>query len=276
MAKRYSREQVLSRLHETINKKEPILAVGAGSGLVAKCADLAGSDLLIVYCTGRARHMGIGTAIIGDPNTITLGMSHEISHVVKETPLIAGIQATDPTRDMKDLLAQFASFNYSGVINYPSVTHYGEHYAEVREASGRGYSKEKEVLLLARSMGFVTVTYAYRAKDAEIFAEAVDIIIPHIGWTAGGLSGSKYAEKIPLEVAAKGVEEMAQIARKVNPQIIVLCHGGPISGPKETAFIYKHSSAQGFVGGSSTERIPIEKAIMGIVHEFKSVTINKK
>ncbi len=271
MAKRYTVEQVLSRLRATIRAKKPILAVGAGSGLVAKCADLAGADLIVVYCTGRARHMGIGTAIIGDPNTITLGMSHEISHVVKETPLIAGIQATDPTRDMKDLLTEFACYNYSGVINYPSVTHYGEQYAEIREASGRGYSKEKEILRLARSMGFVTVTYAYRTQDARNFADAVDIIIPHIGWTAGGLSGSKYAEKIPLEVAAEKVEEMAQIARKVNPKVIILCHGGPIVGPKETEFIYKHSSAQGFVGGSSTERIPIEKAIMGIVNEFKSV-----
>lgn len=276
MAKRYTRDQVLSRLQATVGKKKPILAVGAGSGLVARCADLAGADLIVVYCTGRARHMGIGTAIIGDPNTITLDMSHEISHVVKETPLIAGIQGTDPTRDMKDLLTQFASYNYSGVINYPSVTHYGERYAEIREASGRGYSKEKETLLLARSMGFATVTYAYRQKDAEHFADAVDVIIPHIGWTAGGLSGSKYAEKIPLKEAAEGVEEMARVARKVNPEVIVLCHGGPIVGPKETEYIYKQSSAQGFVGGSSTERIPIEKAIMGIVNEFKSVSMNKE
>lgn len=273
MAKKYTRAEVLSRLRKTIEKKEPILAVGAGSGLVARCADLSGADLIIVYCTGRARHMGIGTAIIGDPNTITLEMSHEITHVVKEAPIIAGIQGTDPTRDVDALLSEFIGYKYSGVINYPSVSHYGERYADIREASGRGYTREKEVLLLARSKGMFTMTYAYGERDAKHFADAVDLIIPHVGWTAGGLSGSKYAEKIPLSEAAANVEAIAKAARKVNKEVIVLCHGGPIVGPRETAYVYQHSSAVGFVGGSSTERIPIEKAIMGTVKEFKSIAL---
>lgn len=258
-----------------MEKGEPILGVGAGSGLVAKCADLAGADLIIVYCTGKARHMGIGTAIISDPNTLTLEMSHEIAHVVKETPLIAGLHATDPTRDMQKLLTQLIELDYSGVINYPSVCHYGEEYAEIRSFSGGGYNKEKAALLLARSMELFTMTYVYRPKDAKHFADAVDLIIPHVGWTAGGLSGSKYAEKIPLSVAASRVQEMAKVAKEINPDVIVLCHGGPIVGPKEAAYIYEHSDAVGFVGGSSTERIPIENAIIGIVKEFKSIPIKK-
>lgn len=258
-----------------MEKGEPILGVGAGNGLVAKCADLAGADFIIVYPSGRARHMGIGTAIIGDPNTLTLQMTHEITHVVKETPLIAAIHATDPTRDMDKLLAQFIGLDYSGVINYPSVCHYGEERAEILTASGKGYNKEKETLLLTRSMRLFTMTYVYRPKDAKHFADAVDLVIPHLGWTAGGLSGSKYAEKISLSEAASRVQEMAKAAKEVNPNVIILCHGGPIVGPKETEFIYEHTDAVGFVGGSSTERIPIEKAITGIVKEFKSIPIKR-
>ncbi len=273
MAKRFTREQVLEKLNASIKNKSPILGVGAGNGLVARCADVAGADLIIVYPSGRARHLGIGTAIIGDPNTITLDMTYEIMHVVKNTPLIAGIYAKDKTRDSNALLSKFKELGYSGVINYPSVCHYGEEYAEIMTASGWGYNKERKVLLNARSMGLVTMTYVYRQRDAKHFADAADIVIPHVGWTAGGLDGSKYAEKIPLSKAAEKVQEMVKIAKDVNQEVIVLCHGGPIVGPKETEYIYENTDVVGFVGGSSTERIPIEKAIMGIVKEFKSVPI---
>ncbi|MHA1835116.1 MAG: phosphoenolpyruvate hydrolase family protein [Candidatus Baldrarchaeia archaeon] len=273
MAKRFERKEVLMRLNQTIEAGKPVIGVGAGTGLVAKCAELAGADLIIVYPSGRSRHMGLPTTIIGDPNTVTLEMSHEILHVVKETPVIAGIHATDPTRDMETLLKQFINLGYSGVINYPSVGLYGENHAEVMTASGLGYNKERNVMLLARKMGLFTMSYVYRVKEVKFFADAVDVIIPHVGWTAGGLVGSKYHEKMSLAEASSKIQKMAEVAKGINPSLIILCHGGPIVKPEDTKYIYQHTDAVGFVGGSSTERIPIENAIMETVKNFKNISL---
>lgn len=271
MAKRFTRQQVLGRLRKTIDEGKPIIGAGAGAGIVAKCIELGGIDLVIVYCTGKSRMMGLPTWILGDPNTLTLELAPEILYVVKETPVIAGIDCNDPARNKEELLKKFMDMRFSGVINYPSVAMYG---LECIYNYNACMKNEVETLRLARDkMDIFTMSYAYRLLEAKRFAEVVDVIIPHAGWTGGGLVGAPEVTTLPK--AAKLVQKMAVAAKEVNPEVIVLCHGGPIIGPEDTAYIYEHTDVVGFIGGSSIERIPLENALINIIKAFKSKSTRK-
>jgi len=270
MGKRFTRQEVLERLHQAIVKGQAILGAGCSNGLIAKCAELGGADLIIVYSTGRSRMMGLPTSRIGDSNAITLEMCDEIWNVVENTPLIAGVEGTDPTRrDLERLLAAFRERGYSGVINFPSITGYGDYYRERRGKVGYGFEREVQMIGTARAMDMFTMAYVYSIDDAlQMIDAGVDCIAPHVGPTAGGLAGVQYDDS--LEHALQQVKEMVQAAQKARPDVICLAHGGPFAEPEDTRLLYDIPGVAGFVGASSIERIPIERAVTDVVRRFKA------
>jgi predicted TIM-barrel enzyme len=268
IGKRFSREEVIRRLCETIKKGKPIIGSAAGAGIIAKCAELGGADLIILYATGRSRLMGFPTTLLGNANDIVIGLAEEILRSVKDTPIIAGVEATDPTRDMKIFLSQLSDLGFSGVINFPSVTRYSEVLFE--SYIEKGFSKELEVLRLAKEKDMFTMAYVYRVKDTRPLAEIVDALCVHCGWTVGGLVGADKEKAKSLNEAVRIINEVVEAAKEVNNNILTLVHGGPISEPEEAQYIYNNTCAVGFIGASAIERIPIEKAIIEVMKKFKS------
>jgi len=218
--------------------------------------------------------MGLPTTRLGDSNTITLGMADEILNVVKNTPVIGGIEATDPTTMDLDLLVdRFIQAGYSGLINFPTVGMYTS-YREKREAVGLGFAREVEMVKIARNKEIFTMAYVFNPEDTKEMVEAgINCICPHVGPTKGGLVG--YDKVVyTLDEAVKAIQKMSDVAKSINPDVIVLSHGGPIETPEETKYIYeKLDDVVGYVGASSIERIPVEKAIIDIVSKFKSIPI---
>lgn len=273
----FSREQILRRLKQTLNDGKPIVGAGCSAGIIARSAEIGGADLIIVFSTGKSRLMGLPTTFIGDSNVITLEMGEEILNAVENTPVIAGIEGADPTRKMEKLLKRVINVGFSGVINFPTFAlyHKDEYYRKSKEDVGLGFAKEVEMMKLARSMGLFTMAYVRYPEDTRQMVRAgVDVICAHAGRTAGGLVGAKHTITLPEAVAH--VQKLAEIAKSENPEIIVLCHGGPISSPEDTAYFYEHMDVVGFVGASSIERIPVEKAVIETVKTFKNQLIKKK
>mgnify|MGYP005641264867 CR=1 FL=1 len=274
MRKIFSRREILERLNKSIEEGKPIIGTGASAGIIAKCAEKGGADLIIVYGTGKSRLMGLPTTRLGDSNTITLGMVDEILNVVKNTPVIGGIEATDPTTMDLDLLVdRFIQAGYSGLINFPTVGMYTS-YREKREAVGLGFAREVEMVKIARNKEIFTMAYVFNPEDTKEMVEAgINCICPHVGPTKGGLVG--YDKVVyTLNEAVKAIQKMSDVAKSINPDVIVLSHGGPIETPEETKYIYeKLDDVVGYVGASSIERIPVEKAIIDIVSKFKSIPI---
>lgn len=276
MGKKFSRDEILRRLNETVKEDKPILAAGCSAGIVAKSAEIGGADLIIAYSTGLSRLRGLPTTMYGsmDSNAITLGMFEELDNVVSNTPIIGGVDASDPTcLDLKKLLKRFDDTGFSGMINYPTMGEYGDReptvrYRRERESQGLGWEREIEMMRTARKMGMFTMAYVYNPADSsEMATVPVDLIVAHVGGTGGGLSGYKAAT---LEEASKLAERIIEAAKKEAPDIVCLAHGGPFSEPRDTEFLYQHTRAAGFVGASSIERIPIEKAVISVVKGFKN------
>lgn len=272
MAKKSARRQILERLEKNIDEGKPIIGAGCSAGIIAKCAEIGGADLIIVYSTGKSRLMGLPTTRLGDSNAVTLGMFEEIQNVVKDTPIIAGVDATDPTKmDLKRLLKRFSDIGYSGVINFPTVMVFTGWYRDAREQVGLGASREFEMMSLAYSMDLFTMAYVFDSQAARAMVEAkVDCIVAHVGGTAGGLVELK-AKSEPE--AAAVVQEIITAAKSINPRVLCLAHGGPFATPKDTVYLYEHTDAVGFVGASSIERIPVEKAVIQCVKKFKSIPV---
>lgn len=268
MAVRYTRAQVLERLSNTIQSKRPILGAGAGFGLVAKCEEVGGTDFIVVYSSGKSRRLGLKTSLLGDANQLVQELGEEVLFAVKHTPVIAGIQATDPTRDIGRLVDTLLDMGFSGIINYPSVGLYGRDWIN-------GYSEELEleakIFRELKARDVFTMTYIYRLEEAKLLGGAVDLIIAHAGWTAGGLAGNKSVMTLPQ--ACEHVQTIIDAAREENPDVICLAHGGPLVRPDDTAYLYKHTTAVGYVGASSIERIPIEEAVAGTCRGFKNVPL---
>jgi predicted TIM-barrel enzyme len=248
-------------------------------GLIAKCAELGGADLIMVYSSGRSRIRGLQTTLEENSNAITLGMYEEIQNVVQETPIIAGVDATEPPvgEDLAERVQRFLDTGFSGVINFPTYGFFDDQaWREEREGQGIGFSREVELIRVARSMDIFTMAYVFFREDARAMAEAgVDCMVSHAGGTAGGLVGFD-ALASPLETVAENVQGMITETKGVDRDIICLAHGGTIVTPEDTRYIYEHTDAEGFVGASSIERIPIEKAVTGIVEEFKSVPLKTR
>jgi predicted TIM-barrel enzyme len=277
MAIRYTHDEVAARLAATLKAGSPIIAGGAGNGLSAKCAELGGIDLIIIYNSGRYRMDGMpsiaGLMPYGNANDIVLEMGERhVLPAVKTTPVLAGVCGTDPTRDMHRFLRQLVEVGFSGVINYPTVARFEGSVRRDLESVGLGFARETEMIAMARALDLYTTCYVRTPEESRQMADAgVDLIVPHVGLTTGGTIGAKHA--LSMEDAAAATQAMIRAARAVKPQVIALAHGGPISGPEDVAYILAHTDAQGFVGASSMERLPVEGAIVKVVENFKALKL---
>jgi predicted TIM-barrel enzyme len=273
--KNFSRSEIVARLVEETKAGRPILAAGTSCGLVAKCAALGGADLLVVYSTGRSRLMGLPTSRIGDSNAMTINMAAEIRNVVSDTPVIGGIEAWDPTRmDLDGLLDDFMAAGFSGVINYPTISTMGDTWRQRRGKVGLGWNREVELIERAVARDIFTMAYVATVQDALDVAECgVDCLVPHVGATGGGLVGHETGTMIDEEI--RKISEMIDAVSAKGHAPIFMCHGGKIAEPADTRRVYEETGCVGFVGASSIERIPIERAVSSVAKAFKSVPFFK-
>ena len=269
--KNFSRQTILNHLAAETEAGRAILAAGTSCGLIAKCAALGGADLLIVYSTGKSRLMGLPTSRIGDSNAVTIDMAAEIRNVVTDTPLVGGIEAWDPTRmDLDKLLDDFQAAGFSGVINYPTISTMGERWRERRNKVGLGWGREVELIERAAARDIFSMAYVATVQDAiDVAEKGVDCLVPHVGATSGGLVGHETETKVDEEI--RKISEIVDAVTAAGHAPIFLCHGGKIESPEDTRRVYKDTQCVGFVGASSIERIPIERAVMTTAEDFKSV-----
>ncbi len=271
----FARDDILKHLHAQVKAGKPIVGGGAGTGISAKCAEAGGIDLLIIYNSGRFRMAGRGSMSgmmpYGDANQIVMDMAREVLPVVERTPVLAGVCGTDPFRIMKRFLQEVKSAGFAGVQNFPTVGLIDGQFRQNLEETGMGYDKEVAMIAAARELDLLTCPYVFSVSEAEAMANAgADVLIPHMGLTTKGTIGAKTA--MTLAEAAKQVQALADAAKRINPDIMVLCHGGPISEPDDVRFILQHTTGiVGFFGASSIERLPTEVAITACVREFKAI-----
>ena len=276
MGHRYTREEVEARLRATILAGSPIIVAGAGNGLSAKCAELGGTDLVVIYNSGKFRMDGLpsicGLMPYGNANEIVLelGVNHVLP-AIKKTPVMAGVCGTDPTRNMHSFLEQLSEVGFSGVINYPTVSRFDGNIRRDFESVGLGFAREVEMIATARKIGLYTTCYIRTPEEGAQMAQAgVDLIVPHVGLTSGGTVGGG---AMSLDEAVKATQDLIDVVRAVNPDVIALAHGGPIENPQDVAYVLERTTAQGFVGASSIERLPVETAIVDVVQAFKKLAV---
>ncbi len=275
-----ARAEILDRFRKKVASGRPIIGGGAGTGLSAKCAEAGGIDLIIIYNSGRYRMAGRGSLAglmpYGDANAIVMDMAREVLPVVEHTPVLAGVCGTDPFRVMSRFLAEVKATGFAGVQNFPTVGLVDGVFRQGLEETGMGYDKEVAMIALARSMDLLTCPYVHDPDEARAMAEAgADILVPHVGLTTKGMIGSKSA--IDLDQAVVRVQAMADAARAVRPEILVLCHGGPIAEPDDAKFIFSRTRGiAGFFGASSIERLPTEPAIVGQVKAFADLRLGSQ
>lgn len=275
----FTRSEVLERLRKNIEAGLPIIGAGAGTGISAKFEQAGGADLIVVYNSGRFRMAGRGSLAglmpYGDANAIVMEMAGEVLPIVKDTPVLAGVCGTDPFRDMDVFLKQVKEIGFSGVQNFPTVGLCDGLFRKNLEETGMGYGLEVDMIRKAHELDLLTTPYAFNAKEAKAMAEAgADIIVAHMGLTTKGAIGATTA--VSLEEAPARVQEICDAAKSVNPDIIALCHGGPISMPEDAEYVLsKTKGIQGFYGASSMERLPAEVAIKEQMQKFKSVRFKK-
>lgn len=270
-------QKILHRLRNQISEGKPIIGAGAGTGISAKFEEVGGVDLIVVYNSGRFRMAGRGSLAgllpFADANAVVLDMANEVLPVVKEVPVLAGVCATDPFRRMGFFLKQLEATGFAGVQNFPTVGLFDGNFRQNLEETGMGYSLEVEMIAKAHKMGLLTTPYAFNTKEAVAMAKAgADIIVAHMGLTTSGSIGAKTA--VSLEESVLLVQAIADAVHSINPQTIVLCHGGPISEPKEAEYVLKRTEGvHGFYGASSLERLPVEHAITATVQHYKSISL---
>jgi predicted TIM-barrel enzyme len=280
MAKRFTRDEVAARLRASISAGSPIIVAGAGNGLSAKCAELGGIDLIVIYNSGKFRMDGLpsicGLMPYGNANDIVmeLGENHVLP-AVKDTPVLAGVCGTDPTKNMRRFLSDLREAGFAGVINYPTVCRFDGNIRRDFESVGLGFAREVEMIATARAVGLYTTCYVRTPDESRQMAEGgVDLIVPHVGLTSGGTIGA--GEAMSLDQAAKATQDIIDAARAVNPDVVALAHGGPMEEPQDVAYVLARTTAQGFVGASSIERLPVEQAIVGVVKAFKGLALPAK
>lgn len=272
-----TRTEILARLRAQVAAGRPIVGGGAGIGLSAKAAELGGIDLVIVYNSGRFRMAGRGSLSgmmpYGDANQIVMEMAREVLPVVERTPVLAGVCGTDPFRSMPRFLREVRDAGFSGVQNFPTVGLIDGLFRQNLEETGMGFDREVAMIAEARKLDLLTCPYAFTESEAEAMAAAgADVLIPHMGLTTKGTIGAKTA--LSLADAAARVQSLADAAKRVNPEILVLCHGGPIAEPADVAYILALTRGiVGFFGASSIERLPTEVAIRDGVEQFKALRV---
>lgn len=272
-----TRTEILRKLREQTEAGIPIVGGGAGTGISAKCEEAGGIDLLVIYNTGRYRMAGrvsiTGLFAYGDANQIVLDMAGEVLPVVRHTPVLAGVNATDPFRLMPVFLREVKERGFSGVQNFPTVGLFDGKMRANMEATGLGYAKEVEMIRLANEMDLLTTPYVFNEDEAQAMAKAgADIIVAHVGLTTGGTIGA--ADAFSLDEAIDTTLRIAAAARKIRPDLLVICHGGPFDEPENVAeAMQRMPGINGFYGASSMERLPVERAITEQVSKFKKIKL---
>jgi len=273
------RATALGRLRATVDAGRPVIGAGAGTGLSAKAAEFGGVDLIIIYNSGRYRMAGRGSLsgllAYGDANQVVVEMSREVLPVVRDTPVLAGVNGTDPFRLMGRFLDELASLGFAGVQNFPTVGLFDGVFRQNLEETGMGYALEVEMIRLAHERDLLTAPYVFDVGSAVAMAEAgADVLVPHLGLTTSGTIGAQTA--VTLAEAAERVQEMRDAAVAVNPDVLVLCHGGPIAEPADAAYVLANTTGVvGFFGASSMERLPTERAIAQQARDFKAIPLSK-
>lgn len=271
----FTRQELLSRFKAMIARREPIIGGGAGTGLSARCEEAGGIDLIVIYNSGRYRMAGRGSLAgllaYGNANEIVVDMAKEVLPVVKHTPVLAGVNGTDPFCQFDKFLDDLQALGFSGVQNFPTVGLIDGNFRANLEETGMGYGLEVEMIRLAHQKEMLTTPYVFSAEDAVAMTEAgADIIVPHMGLTTGGSIGAETAKR--LEDCVPLINEWAQAAKDVRDDVIVLCHGGPISSPEDAQYIMDNCpQCDGFYGASSMERLPTEVALTDTTKRFKGI-----
>lgn len=271
----FTREEVLVRLRRNIAARIPIIGAGAGTGISAKFEEAGGVDLIVIYNSGRFRMAGrgslAGTMPYGDANAIVMDMAGEVLTVVEDTPVLAGVCGTDPFRQMDVFLREVATIGFSGVQNFPTVGLIDGLYRQNLEETGMGYGVEVEMIRTAHEMGLLTTPYAFNPAEGEQMAAAgADIVVAHTGLTTKGAIGATTA--LTLEESVGVVQAICDAARGASEDVIVLCHGGPISEPADAEYVLQNTAGvNGFYGASSMERLPVEVAITEHVKQYKAI-----
>ncbi|MDR1965523.1 MAG: phosphoenolpyruvate hydrolase family protein [Synergistaceae bacterium] len=271
-----TRDGILSALRAKIASKKPIIGGGAGTGISAKWEEAGGIDLIVIYNSGRYRMAGRGSLsgllAYGNANDIVLELAREVIPVVKKTPILAGINGTDPFVNWDVFLRRIIDEGFAGVQNFPTVGLIDGVFRANLEETGMGYGLEVEAIERAGKMGLITTPYVFNTEDAKAMAKAgADILVAHMGLTTSGSIGAQTAKS--LDDSVKLIDEIADAARGIRKDIIILCHGGPIAMPKDAQYVLKNcKDINGFYGASSMERLPTEVAIKAQVEEFGKLT----
>ena len=272
-----TRETALARLRAQVQAGKPIIGAGAGTGLSAKCAEAGGCDLVIVYNSGRYRMAGRGSLAglmpYGDANAIVVEMAAEVLPVVRETPVLAGVCGTDPFRLMPVFLAELQRLGFAGVQNFPSVGLIDGTFRQNLEETGMGFGLEVEMIRTAHKLGLLTAPYVFDADQARAMAEAgADVLVPHMGLTSGGTIGAETTKT--LDESVELVQAIHDAATAVAPEVLVLCHGGPIAEPEDAVYeLERTRGVVGFFGPSSMERLPTEVAITETMRRFNAIPL---
>jgi len=274
---RFERATLLRRFREMAKRGEPIVGGGAGTGLSAKCEEAGGVDLIVIYNSGRYRMAGRGSLAglmpYGDANAIVVEMAGGVLPIVRQTPVLAGVCGTDPFRMMPLFLREVRELGFTGVQNFPTVGLIDGVFRQNLEETGMGYALEVEMIRVARELELMTAPYVFDPEGARLMAEAgADVLVPHMGLTTSGTIGAETA--ITLDEAVDRVQAMHDAATEVDPNILVLCHGGPIAEPEDAAYVLGRThGVVGFFGASSMERLPTEVALTETVRRFKAIPI---
>lgn len=274
----FDRSDLMSKFRAMRDAKEPIIGGGAGTGLSAKCEEAGGIDLIVIYNSGRYRMAGRGSLAglmpYGDANGVVMEMAGEVLPVVKNTPVLAGVCATDPFRLMDKFLDDVKAAGFSGVQNFPTVGLIDGTFRENIEETGMGYGHEVDMIAMAAEKDLLTTPYVFSEEDAAAMAEAgADIIVVHLGLTTGGSIGAETA--VTLEKAPILTDKWAAAALEVNPDAIVLVHGGPVAMPEDADYVLRNTAnCHGFYGASSMERLPTEVALTAQTAKFKKIGRN--
>jgi predicted TIM-barrel enzyme len=274
-----TREDALAWLRGQVAGGKPIIGAGAGTGLSAKCAQDGGADLIIIYNSGRYRMAGRGSLAgmmpYGDANAIVMDMAREVLPIARDTAVLAGVCGTDPFRLMPNFLAEVKAAGFTGVQNFPTVGLIDGTFRQGLEETGMGYDLEVEMIRAAHELDLLTAPYVFTEDEARAMAEAgADVLVPHMGLTTGGNIGAETA--LTLDEAVERVQALGDAARVVDPDILCLCHGGPIAEPGDAQYVLERTTGiVGFFGASSMERLPTEVAMTENMRRFKSIPIQE-
>jgi predicted TIM-barrel enzyme len=275
-----TRDEALARLRAEVREGRPLIGAGAGTGLSAKFAEAGGADLIIIYNSGRYRMAGRGSLAgllpYGDANAIVMDMAREVLPIVGPIPVLAGVCGTDPFRLMPVFLEEVKRAGFSGVQNFPTVGLMDGTFRAGLEETGMGYGLEVEMIRRARELDLLTAPYVFTEEEAAAMAEAgADVLVPHMGLTTGGSIGARTG--LSLDQAVERVQALCDAAVRVNPEILCLCHGGPIAEPGDAQTVFERTDGVvGFFGASSMERLPTEVAMTENMRRFKSIPIKER